>query len=226
MTTPQSDPFGAPINAPKKSKSPAIIAGILLLVLILAGGYWLFFLRDSDEATNTANVASDSSVSSTESGGPAAEPASSTVEPEIVTETVTSTVVAEYTGSLKGKLRPAQPWFEPLPPLPEYPGSKFCSIRKTTARYAGNENTDCQLAERIDIMLDSALRGGIFQEESLGRYHGDLEYLPEPDSQTTVAFECAGTLGERFVCESDSGYLVITEVAPRDRIVPFELLTP
>lgn len=225
MTTPQSDPFGAPINAPKKSKTPAIIAGILVLALILAGGYWLFFLRDSDEAT-TPSVASDRPVSTAESESPAAEPASSTVEPEIVTETVTSTVVAEYTGSLKGKLRPAQPWFEPLPPLPEYPGSKFCSIHETSARYAGNENTDCQLAERIDTMLRSALRGGIFQEESGGRYKGDLEYLPEPDSQTTVAFECAGTLGERFVCESDSGYLVITEVAPRDRVVPFELLRP
>lgn len=226
MTTPQSDPFGAPINAPKKSKSPAIIASILVLVLILAGGYWLFFLRDSDEGTNKASAASDSPVSSAESESPAAETESSTIEPEVVTETVTSTVVAEYTGSLKGKLRPAQPWFEPLPPLPEYPGSKFCSIRETTARYAGNENTDCQLAERIEVMLSSALRGGIFQEDSAGRYRGDLEYLPEPDSQTTVAFECAGTLGERFVCESDSGYLVITEVAPRDRIVPFELLRP
>lgn len=132
-----SDPYGSPLAASKKSVSPILVVVLILLLLAAAGGLWFF-------------------AKSGKLGG-----LSIGQEPQ----KVVSAAAAQPDGSLVGKLKPDQPWFEEQQPKLEsfsHYEANFCGAQDGWLIFLSDEHYSCDYARAAAVAIEETYRAGDF----------------------------------------------------------------
>lgn len=208
MNNSVSDPYGAPLIQRKKSKAPAVIAGVLVLCLIVAGAVWALYFREDDSTTTTASrPSSTASEATTVSSSPALD-ATESVSAETETVVVTESQDAAESSTPDEQAQAANSAVDA--PADPTGGETLCGQdRDVWLVYAGNNKTSCESAILWNQELRNWYRRSIFQQvpgAEFGVESATFTVTPPADRPGEMTMTCEGIAGKYFNCSNDEGY--------------------